>query len=198
MSDKDLLKLQKIYTESIIQEINLNPDADFGDASGYIFGRHKGRHFKKPEIKPHVPQSRIDYVPSSERIPEEEFDEEGTEVKAPHRIDINNLDKDIKRGFIILMSTIRQDIDYITDKTLNINFKSLSINRKLMDEIIADIVLGFAEGNPIEDEIAGLIADTEHPTFFTKNRTKGEDIIQVIIPYGPKTNYEDIKYIQLR
>lgn len=206
MNDSDSSKLQKIYLEKVIQEINLNPDADFGDSSGYKFGRHKGRHFQNPELKPNIPQSRKEYIPSSEREPEytseeypEIFDKEAEEVKAPHRIDLNNMDRDTRREFIALMSSIRQDIDDISDKNpSNINFKSLSLNRKLMDDVIADIVLGFAEGNPSQNEIAGLVADTEYPTFYAKNRIKGEDVIEVRLPYGPKTNHEDVKYIQLQ
>lgn len=211
MNDSDSSKLQKLYLEQVIQEIRINPDANFGDAPQYKHGRHMGRHFIKPEIKPHLPKSREEYVPSSEREeaypPEEEytseeypeiFHKDAEEVKVPHRTVLSSMDRETRREFIGLMSMLRQQIDDITHQdSSNIGFRSLSVNRELMDEVIADIVLGFAMGSPMRHKIAGLLPNKENPTFYVRNHSGGDDVIQVKLPYGPKTNHEDVQYIKL-
>ena len=193
MNKKDLSNLSKIYIERVINEININPESDFGDREDTKFGRYKGRHFKKPEVKPHVPQSRIDYVPSEEREPDlfsgseypEIYGDDTEEIKLSDlsTLDLNKLPKEENREYIIRMSVLRSEIDELKNESEKI--EALSTNRTLMDKIILDLVSNFGK----ENLSLTHVANNGDPIFSTDNES-----IQVSIPYGAQTNPEDVVY----
>lgn len=194
MNKKDLSNLSKIYIERVINEININPESDFGDREDTKFGRYKGRHFKKPEIKlDKPPQSRIDYVPSEEREPDlfsgseypEIYGDDTEEIKLSDlsTLDLNKLPKEEKREYIIRMSVLRSEIDELKNESEKI--EALSTNRTLMDKIILDLVSNFGK----ENLSLTHVANNGDPIFSTDNES-----IQVSIPYGSQTNPEDVVY----
>lgn len=190
MNKKDLSNLSNIYVERVINEININPDNDFGDLEGSKFGRYKGRHFKKSPI----PQSRKDYIPSSEREPndfsEPEYtetygeEESSIEVVAPQKRNIQELSREERHEVISRMSILRSEID--ENKNESEQLKSLSINRKLMDGIISDLVLGFSNGKNVS--LTHITVDGD-PIFTIESEN-----ILVSLPYGKYTNSEDVVY----
>jgi hypothetical protein len=192
MNKKDLSNLSKIYTEKVLEEININPNNDFGDIEGSKFGRFKGRHFKKPENK-EIPQSRKDYIPSVEREInhftdseyEETFGEEenGTETDVPEKTKLAELSREERTEIISRMAILRSEIDDYKNESEQI--KNLSINRKLMDEVISDLVLGFSRGSV---SLTHVSKDGD-PIFTTENEN-----ICVSFPYEKYTNPEDVVY----
>jgi hypothetical protein len=190
MNKKDLSNLSKIYIEQVIEEININPESDFGDREDGKFGRYKGRHFKKPPI----PQSRKDYIGSSERetdlfsgseYPEiygNEEEDEGVGLNTLSSIDLNKLQKDERREYIIRMSILRSEIDELKNESQKI--AALSVNRDLMDEIIFKLVSNFGKDNLSLTHIS----NNGDPIFSTDSQN-----IQVCIPYGSRTTIEDVK-----
>jgi hypothetical protein len=198
MNKKDLSNLSKIYVEKVINEININSESDFGDLEGSKFGRYKGRHFKKSPI----PKSRKDYIPSSEREPnnleEPEYtetygeEESSIEVDVPQKRNINELSRDERHAVISRMSIIRSEID--ENKSQSEQLQILSNNRKLMDEIISDLVLGFSDGKNVSlthvtvdgDPIFSIGGD---PIFAIESEN-----ILVSLTYGKYTNPEDVVY----
>ena len=193
MNKKDLSNLSKIYTEQVITEININPDSDFGDLEGRKFGRYKGRHFKKSEITPHVPQSRIDYVSSQEREPDlfsgSEYqeiygdDEEDQDVEIPVKADLNKMSRSERTELVATMAILRSEIDDLKNESDKI--EALAVNRRLMDKVLSDIVLGFSKGRTSLTHVA----ENGDPIFSTDKEN-----IQVCIPYGAQTNPEDVTY----
>lgn len=192
MADDDSSNLQKLYLEQVIQELNINSDVDFGGEGAGKFGRHKGRHFTKPDLKPHVPQSRINYSPKSEeQYGDSEYpeifhtDEEPEDEPIPED---GELSRDEEKYTIHLMASLRSEIDDLSDQSEKV--KALSTNRQLMDRIISDLVLKFAKGKGVR---LTHIADNNDPIFTFKS-IQGITNIQVSIPFGRHSNYEDIKY----
>jgi hypothetical protein len=185
MNKKDLSNLSKIYIEQVIEEININPESDFGDREDGKFGRYKGRHFKKPPI----PKSRKDYVGSSEKetdlfsgseYPEiygnEEEEDEGVGLNTLSSIDLNKLQKDETR-----LAILRSEIDELKNESQQI--AALSVNRSLMDEILFKLVSNFRKGNMS----LKYVANNGDPIFSTDS-----EHIQVSIPLGSRTNPEDV------
>jgi hypothetical protein len=190
MNKKDLSNLSKIYIEQVIEEININPESDFGDREDGKFGRYKGRHFKKPPI----PQSRKNYVGSSEKetdlfsgseYPEiygnEEEEDESVSLNTLSSIDLNKLQKDERREYIIRMAVLRSEIDELKNESQQI--AALSVNRSLMDEILFKLVSNFGKGNMS----LKYVANNGDPIFSTDS-----EHIQVSIPLGSRTNPEDV------
>jgi hypothetical protein len=189
MNKKDLSNLSKIYTEKVIAEININPDSDFGDLEGSRFGRYKGRHFKKSPI----PQTRKDYIPSQEREPNlfsgSEYQEiygdteEEQEVEIPVKADLNKMSRSERTELVATMAILRSEIDDLKNESEKI--EALAINRRLMDKVLSDIVLGFSKGRASLSHVA----ENGDPIF-----TTDKENIQVCIPYGAQTNPEDVTY----
>jgi len=193
MADNDSSKLQKLYLERVIQELNLSSDVDFGGEGAGKFGRHKGRHFTKPDLKPHVPQSRINYYPKKEEeysgseYPEIfHHDEEPEDEDAPEAREMSREEQIYNRH---LIASLRIEIDDLADQSPKI--KALSVNRSLMDKIIDDLVLKFSKGKGVR---LTHIADNEDPIFSFKADDGSTVNIRVAIPYGKHSNYEDVKY----
>ena len=195
MTDNDSSKLEKLYLENIIQEVNINSDVDFGGEGAGKFGRHKGRHFTKPDLKPHIPKSREEYTPKSE----EEYagseypeifntDEEPEDESVPEIHHDQMMDKEESRYAAHLMSSLRSEIDELSEESRKI--KALSTNRELMDKIVSDLVLGFAKGKGVR---LTHIADNDDPIFTIRDEN-GIINIQVHIPFGKHSGHEDIKY----
>jgi len=190
MNKKDLSNLSNIYLKKVLLEININPENDFGDLEGSKFGRYKGRHFKKSPI----PQSRKEYIPSSEREPndfsEPEYtetygeEESSVEIDVPEKRNIKELSKEERHEIISRMSILRSEID--ENKNESEQLKSLSVNRKLMDDIISDLVLGFSNGKNVS--LTHVTVDGD-PIFSLDNEN-----ILVSLPYGKYTNSEDVVY----
>jgi len=189
MNKKDLSNLSKIYTERVIEEININPDSDFGDLEGSRFGRYKGRHFKKSPI----PQTRKDYIPSQEREPNlfsgSEYQEiygdteEEQEVEIPVKADLNKMSRSERTELVATMAILRSEIDDLKNESEKI--KALAINRRLMDKVLSDIVLGFSKGRASLSHVS----ENGDPIF-----TTDKENIQVSLPYGTETNPEDVTY----
>lgn len=193
MNKKDLSNLSRLYTEQVIEEININPESDFGDLEGSRFGRYKGRHFKKPEITPHVPQSRKDYVSSEER-PHNLFSgseyqeiygdtEEEQDVEIPVLSDLNKMSRSERTELVATMAILRSEIDELKNESEKI--EALAVNRRLMDKVLSDIVLGFSKGRTSLTHVA----ENGDPIFSTDREN-----IQVCLPYGAQTNPEDVTY----
>lgn len=190
MNKKDLSNLSNIYLEKVLLEINIDPESDFGDLEGTKFGRYKGRHFKKSPI----PQTRKEYIPSSERNPNifsepdytEKYGEEESslEVDVPQKRNINELSREERNEVISIMSILRSEIDENKDQSEQL--KILSNNRKLMDGIISDLVLGFSDGKHVT--LTHVTVDGD-PIFTIESEN-----ISVSLPYGKYTNTEDIVY----
>lgn len=190
MNKKDLSNLSNIYLENVLLEINIDPESDFGDLEGTKFGRYKGRHFKKSPI----PQTRKEYIPSSERKPntfsEPEYtetygeEESSLEIHVPQKRNINELSREERHEVISKMSILRSEIDENKDQSEQL--KILSNNRKLMDEIISDLVLGFSNGKNVSLTHITMNGD---PIFTIENEN-----ISVSLTYGKYTNIEDVVY----
>jgi hypothetical protein len=189
MNKKDLSNLSRLYTEQVIEEININPDSDFGDLEGSRFGRYKGRHFKKSPI----PQTRKDYIPSQEREPNlfsgSEYQEiygdteEEQDVEIPVLSDLNKMSRSERTELLATMAILRSEIDDLKNESEKI--KALAINRRLMDKVLSDIVLGFSKGRASLSHVS----ENGDPIF-----TTDKENIQVSLPYGTETNPEDVTY----
>ena len=183
----DSLLIEDIYN-NLIKEIHSNVPSggDTPQKHGY---RTQGRHIMP---KQEVPKSRIDYTSSPAKSQEDYSiydteDNEPEKLDAPERLDLDSLTKEKRREYISAMSYIRMQID----DSNNIKLKALRINRGLMDEILYDLMLGYA--NSTDVRITDFDKETNDP-IFTVN---GDIDILVKIPYGKRTNHEDVEYYRI-
>lgn len=188
----DATNIGNLY-KGILNEISSNFPAGGGDPEK-VGHRIKGRH-----IMPNTPKlglsSRSEF-PKKDLKPDyrgdSEYDifgnEEPEQVEPPKLKDLKAMDKDQRIEYIYAMSTLRSQIDELSDQSKKI--KSLSVNRSLMDSIIADLMLGFASTTNVK---LSYIADNDDPIFVVDDKEN----IQVELPFGHKTEYSDVKYLKV-
>lgn len=193
--NNDSNNLGDIY-KKILTEIRSNVPSGDGDPRK-VGHRIKGRHIIPAEPKPEIPASRKEYPQNSQEptdySSDSEYDIYGKDdeveyVTPPPLKDLESMPNDERKQLKFARAFIRTQIDELTKKSEKI--KGLAINRNLMDSVIDDLVLGFAVNSDVR--ITGITEDDD-PIFTIGD---GKEII-VQIPYGEKSNHEDVKYIKI-
>jgi hypothetical protein len=198
--DNDSSNLENLYKKQILSEVYYDGPEFNKDPHEYGY-RIKGRHIMP---KREIPQPRKDYPHSKEEFKPDytkgsEYDIYGKEDDSPEYLDpdrtkkLEDLSKEKSSSYKVVMSYLRSQIDELKDKSKKL--EGLSLNRELMDDIINDLVLGLSTHPNVQLTHVSTNGDPIFSFFDKENRY--DKSVQVEIPFGLKSNIDDIKYLKI-
>ena len=189
----DSNNIYDLYKSVILTEIHSNvPRGGDSNKSGH---RVHGRHILPPEPKPEIPSSRLahgsnvddDNMYEDREDFQNELEYKPEELDRPKLKDLESMPNELRRKYKMAMAMLRMHIDEHHEES---KIKALYVNRTLMDMIINDLMLGFANSTNVK---LNNVAENGDPIFTLNDNIN----IQVEIPYGSRTNYEDVRYLKL-